>query len=366
MKRFIAILLCGLMLLAMVACDDPVETNAPDQDSTEAEITTEKEEKNTDKEEKTTEKEEKTTETKAVTTEEPTEEETEPVDEPTVEGTLYFDEKSISEDRAFDLGYRWDKDTFTLTLTGINLVSENGIGIMIYGDATVVIEDFTYNNIVVTGLVEDSEDDYYLGCYGILCTGKLTFQGTGTLNLTVGDFVADVADTGATAYGICAKTGDIAWKEATANIVCGTIGNNSANLRNIQGFRCMNLVVESGYINIDTGDCYTTSKGAFLDGVYAEETYVQNGGEVRINIGYCHVIGDELYRENLGICADIGITVKGGFLEIQAGHGAALGGGGFGAEPPTIDLGDGKITAGHTNKGVDEYYNNQLYLKVVY
>lgn len=365
MKKLIAILLCGLMLLALVACDDPVETNAPENDSTEKEETTVKEEKPTEKEEKTTETE-KPTETETPTTEQTTEEVTEPVAAPTWEGTLFFDDKSISEDRSLDYGYKWDKDTATLTLSGMDLVSENGIGIMITGDANVVLDPGTFNIINVTGFVEDADSDFYLGCYGIVCTGKLTFSGDGILNVTSGDFIADLIDTGTTAYGICAKAGDITWKSGTVNIVCGTIGNNSANLRNIQGFRCLNLIVEGGYINIDTGDCYTTSKGAFLDGVYASETYQQNGGEVRINIGFCHIIGDELYRENLGICADTAITVKGGFLEIQAGHGAALGGGGFGAEPPTIDLGNGKITAGHSNKGVDEYYKNQLYLKVIY
>ena len=370
MKKLISILLCALLLLTMVACDNSPEENGSKEETTEKTVvTTDKEDKTTEKEETT--KAEETTAEKEETTKAPeqTETETEPAT-PAVDSTLTFDENTASEDHTYTLGYKWDKDTKTLTLSGLEMVCKSAIGIMLVGDANLVIEDNSFNNITVTGFIEDENHDFYLGCYGIICTGKLTVSGEGTLNITSGDFISDVIATGTSAFGICAKGQEVVWKSGTVNIVCGTVGDNAANLRNIQGIRALNLTVEGGKINIETGDCFTTdTKGAFLDGIYAEENYTQKDGEVHVNIGYCHIIGDELWKENLGICADVLISVEGGFLEVQAGNGSALGGAvdiSNGKSTNTILLGDGTITAGPNNRGSDDYYDSQLYVKVVY
>lgn len=367
MRKILALLLCLVLLLTAVACDSS-DTKETTEAPSEKVASTEKEETPTEQEtEKVTETEEATT--KEVVTEKATEttkeKETTPTEAPSHDKTLVFNATTASEDRLYDIGYRWDKDTATLTINGLNLVTADAIGIKLDCDAKLVIDDNSFNSITVTGYVKGENNDYYLGCYGILCTGSLEVSGSGILNLTCGDFISEQIDTGIKATGISASD-DLTWKSGTLNLVCGTIGDNSANLRNILGFSCTNMYVEGGDIHIDTGDCFTTSLGAFLDGVYARENYYQNGGEVYINIGYCHIIGDELWRENIGICADASISVLGGLLEVQAGHGSALGGGGFEGPAPTIDLGKGRITAGASNKGTNSVYNGDLYLKVIY
>ena len=367
MRKILALLLCSTLLLTAVACNssDTQDTTAKE---TEKVVATEKEEAPTNKEtEKVTETEEATT--KEVVTEKATEttekKETAPTETASYDKTLVFNEGTASEDRLYDIGYKWDKDTATLTINGLNLETTDAIGIKIDGNAKLVIDDNSFNTISVIGYDKNQNSDYYLGCYGILCTGDLEVSGSGILNLTCGDFISDLVGTGIKATGIGAS-GDITWKSGTLNLTCGTIGDNSANLRNILGFSCTNMNVEGGDIHIDTGDCFTSDLGAFLDGIYARENYYQNGGEVYVNIGYCHIIGDELWRENIGICADTSISVLGGLLEVLAGHGSALGGGGFEGPAPTIDLGKGRVTAGASNKGTNSVYNGDLYLKVVY
>ncbi len=368
MRKILALLLCLVLLLTAVACDSS-DTKETTEAPSEKVASTEKEEAPTEKEtEKVTETEEATT--KEVVTEKATEAKTEQetsgsAEAPSWDKTLVFNENTASEDRLYDIGYRWDKDTATLTINGLNLVTSDAIGIKLDCDAKLVIDDMSFNSITVTGYVKDENNDYYLGCYGILCTGSLEVSGSGILNLCSGDFISDQIGTGIKATGI-GVSGDITWKSGTLNLICGTVGDNSANLRNILGFSCTNMYVEGGDIHIDTGDCFTTSLGAFLDGIYAKESYYQNGGEVYVNIGYCHIIGDELWRENIGICADSSISVLGGLLEVLAGHGSALGGGGFEGPAPTIDLGKGRVTAGASNKGTNSVYNGDLYLKVVY
>lgn len=368
MKKLISTLLCALLLLTMVACDSTDKQDTTEGNS-EKVVTTEKDVENTTEAEKKTTQEKEETPTEDVTTEKPveitTEKETTPTEAPSCESTLVFNEGTASDDRLYDLGYKWDKDTATLTINGLNLVTADAIGIKIEGNANLIIDDNSFNSITVTGYVKDQNSDNYLGCYGILCTGNLEVSGSGILNLTSGDFISELVGSGIKANGITAS-GDISWKSGTLNMVCGTIGDNAANLRNILGINCANLYVEGGDIHIETGDCFTSNLGAFLDGIYASESYYQNGGEVYVNIGYCHIIGDELWRENIGVCSDGSISVLGGFLEVQAGHGSALGGGGFEGPAPTIDLGKGRVTAGHSNTGTDSVYNGQLYLKVLY
>ena len=120
--------------------------------------------------------------------------------------------------------------------------------------------------------------------------------------------------------------------------------------------------LKNGNLDIQTGDCFTTTKGAFLDGIYATGAYKQYGGNVKILIGYCHIIGDELFRENLAICADGSFEITGGTLEAEASLldlGKAL-------SAPTVNFGGGTIQAGNSNKGRDTSYSNQLYLRVTY
>jgi hypothetical protein len=235
---------------------------------------------------------------------------------------------------------------------------DKGVGILIEGiDVTVVING--KNTMIVTNYADGDT-----GCYGFNTTNAITFEGTGTLNMTVGDFKADLLDTGATAYGICAKTSNITWKSGTLNLVCGTIDGNDATLRNIQGFRAVNVVVDGGDINIATGLCFTTSKGAFLDGIYATGSYTQNGGNVSISIGECIQIGSSNWIENLCICSDGTIAINGGTFEAQAANtsgfpkrGSAIAG--------TITFGEGTIVAGADATGTDTEYTDQLYLKFV-
>lgn len=363
MKKLLALLLCALLVVAMVACNTPENTETENDDKTtteaKADATTEaKADETTEaKDEETTEAKAETTETK---TEATTEEKVEITEAPApgkevTEGTLKFDFNTASVDNSETKGYKWDKDTLTLTLCGINLASDNGVGIEIACTATVVVADGTENAIVVTGQKD-------LGSHGILATDNLTFKGAGVLNITAGDYEAELVDTGITAYGICAKNKTVELDGATLNIVCGTVGDNLANLRNVQGIRCQDLNVKSGALDIKTGDCFTTTKGAFLDGIYATGAYNQVGGDVKIFIGYCHIIGDELFRENLGICADGSFAISGGSIEVQA----TLQDIGKAILAPKYDFGRGIIKAGASERGNDKDYTGQLYLKVTF
>lgn len=361
MKKLLSILLCALLVFAMASCNTPSGDETTDKNdviTTEEKKaeTTEKKEETTEKKVETTEKKEETTEKKVETTEkkvETTEEEKDNILE--TKTTLKFDADTASVDHSADYGYKWDKDNLTLTLCGLKLTSDNGVGIEIGCAATIEIADSTYSTIDVTGQKD-------LGSHGILSTEALTFIGGGILAITAGDYEADVVDTGITAYGICAKSKTVELNGPTINIVCGTIGDNLANLRNIQGIRCHDLIIKNGNLDIQTGDCFTTTKGAFLDGIYATGAYQQFGGNVKVLIGYCHIIGDELFRENVALCIDGSITVAGGTLEAEASLidlGKAL-------VCPSINFGEGTIQAGGNNQGRDTTYTNQLYLKVTY
>ena len=116
-------------------------------------------------------------------------------------------------------------------------------------------------------------------------------------------------------------------------------------------------------MTIETGNCYTTTKGAFLDGIYATASYVQEGGDVTITIGDCEVIGASVFIENLAVCSDGAFTVKGGSFTASCGPNTANGKA-VGAK--TIDFGKAKITAGADAKGTDASYTDQKYVKAVY
>lgn len=366
MKKLTAIILCALLILAFAACDsgsttEETTTAAQTEAKTEAKTEEKTEAKTEEKTEAKTE--EPTTEaTTEATTVAPTEA---PTEEPTTEApapeiveaeAIVIDANTATEDHIFDLGYKWEKSSATLTLSGMNLSFNAAIGIQLdVADATIVIADGTVNNIVVTGFTSDD-----FGCYGIKSTGNLTITGNGVLNITTADFESDFVGTGGCGYGIFAKGKNITIESGEINITCGTVGGNYATLRNIQGMRAQDLNVKGGKLTINTGDCYTSdAKGAFLDGIYVTGTYNQTAGEVHIFAGSSVVVGKELFRENLAICADTAFQISGGFIELQAGSGSALG-------APKIEFGSGKVSAGNTNLAPDNYYEKQLYLKVEY
>ena len=278
-----------------------------------------------------------------------------------VSETIVINAETATVDHSSDLGYKWNKDTNTLTLCGMDLQFNTGIGIKIEGiDAIVVLEG--QNNITVT---QFSVAD--LGCFGIVSSNSLTFEGTGTLNMTVGDFEAELLGDGATAYGICAKTGNIAWKSGTLNLVCGTIGDNSAVLRNIQGLRAVNITVEGGDINIKTGNTASTAKGTFLDGIYATSKYAQTAGNVAITIGRCSVGGSSTWIENLCICSDGDIFITGGTFEGQAANPTGFPEPGAAVKGKSLTMTNGTILAGDTAATATETtYAGQLYLKVTF
>jgi len=365
MKKLTSIILCLLLVFAFAACD-----NGSGNEETTTEKNTVTEEKTTEKTEATSDEEtsEKTEETTVEgTTEKPTEKPTEsdtekPTDNKTdieTSDVLVFDANTPSEDKTLDLGYRWEKSSKTLTLSGMNLAFSGGIAIKIdLEEANVVIADDTENTIIVTGFVVEE-----LGCFGIMSTGNLTFSGNGTLNVICGDFTSDVVDTGTTAWGFCAKEKTINIESGNINITCGTLDGNDANLRNIQGIRCQDLNVSGGSIVIETGDCYTTdTKGAFLNAIYVTGNYEQKGGYVSAKIGASYVMGEELFIENVALCADGCFTFVSGKIELQANsnnmsHAKAL-------TAADIDFGDGVISAGNTSLAPDDYYEFQLFLRV--
>jgi len=339
MKKTAYLLLCALLAVSLAGCNNTTEDEGKDASTTAASTTS------------AAEGETEATVTTAAPVEETTAAETEPPAAPAITDTLEFTSGTASEDRSADLGYKWDKGSSTLTLCGLNMTSSSGVGIKLAGNAKIVIADGTTNNITVTGFSE-------LGCYGILGTEDLTISGKGTLNITSANFESDVIDTGTTAYGICAKDKEIIVEDGTINIVCGTPGQNDASLRNIQGFRCTNLYIDGGKTTITTGDAYTVdTKGAFLDGIYVTGNYNQTAGEMNITIGSSIAVGDELFLENLGICADGDFVMEGGNLEILASTGSAL-------AAKNISFGKGEINAGSNADGGSDKYDKQLYLKV--
>lgn len=366
MKKLTAIILCALLIFAFAACDSgsttekattDAKTDAPTEAKTEAKTEAQTEATTVAPTEAPTE--EPTTEaTTAAPTEAPTEEPTTEAPAPEIveADAIVINANTATEDHIFDLGYKWEKSSATLTLSGMNLSFNAAIGIQLdVEEATIVIADGTVNNIVVTGFTTDD-----FGCYGIKSTGNLTICGKGVLNITTADFESEFVGTGGCGYGIFAKGKNITIESGEINITCGTVGGNYATLRNIQGIRAQDLNIAGGKTTILTGDCYTSdAKGAFLDGIYVTGTYNQTAGEVHIFAGSSVVVGKEMFRENLAICADTAFKISGGIVELQAGSGSALG-------APKIDFGTGKVSAGNTNLAPDDYYEKQLYLKVAY
>ena len=345
MKKIISLGLAVSLLLALSACGGSA---APDAPATGAAPVTSASPETTASPE---------TSAASVTTAAP-ETTAAPVRETTVSGTLAFDRNTPSVDARADKGYAWDRGTLTLTLCGMVLESENGVGVRLDCDATVELADGTESAITVEG------NDADLGCTAILCTGNLSLNGKGTLKILSGYYESFAVDTGVTAYGIAAKEKTLTVEDGVLEIQCGNPGGgNDAYLRNIQGLRAGTVEIAGGTVTIDTGDVYTTAKGAFLDGIYATDEFRQTGGALRVTIGNSEELGVSVFLENLAICSDGGFTMIGGSLEARCGaetaNGKAIG-------AKTIAFGAAKIAAGADENGRDASYTDQKYVKATY
>ena len=182
----------------------------------------------------------------------------------------------------------WNSSTNTLTLNGVNFETTAATAVRLPADSTIILNGV---NTIKGGDSDSSK------CYGIYALGKLTIQGSGTLNVTGG------ATTGYySSYGIYASR-DLTIKSGTVIATGGTVS---------QDYDSHGIFVYSGYVTIESGTVIATGGTAGEDSCGINSDYVSiKGGKVEATGGTAgvHSYGIYLYEN---------ITIEGGTVIAKA------------------------------------------------
>lgn len=155
----------------------------------------------------------------------------------------------------------WDPDTNTLTLNGVNFTTTASTAVKLPEAATIVLNG---DNIINGGDAATGD------CYGIYGAGRLTIQGTGTLNVTSGT-------AGNLSFGIHAQN------SVTINSGAVTATGGAAPNNQSFGIRALynDLTIEGGNVKAKGGEARVSSNGLWA----GNGSVVISGGEVEAESG---------------------------------------------------------------------------------
>ena len=181
----------------------------------------------------------------------------------------------------------WNSSTNTLTLNGVNFETTAATAVRLPADSTIILNGVN----TIKGGNSDSGNGY-----GINALGKLTIQGSGTLNVT-GGATTDYYSS----YGIYAFR-DLTIESGTVIATGGTVSQNYNN----------GIFVYSGYVTIESGTVIATG------GTAGEDSFGINSDYVNIKGGKVEATGGTAGGDSYGIYLYENITIEGGTVIAKA------------------------------------------------
>lgn len=161
-------------------------------------------------------------------------------------------------------GYEWANLTNTLTLDNLNINTVDEFGMKIPKDATVILKG---NNYITAASV------------GLVCTGQVTFEGSGTLTVTAGDVGIDMTGVYTSHLArfssgtITVTAGSTAIRSASAEI---SLMGSSVNL-NITGDRASAKAISGRTVTVSGGSLTANA------GVYASNSLKITSSDIDIS-----------------------------------------------------------------------------------
>ncbi|MBQ9116540.1 MAG: hypothetical protein IJY04_05910 [Clostridia bacterium] len=161
-------------------------------------------------------------------------------------------------------GYEWANLTNTLTLDNLNINTVDEFGMKIPKDATVILKG---NNYITAASV------------GLVCTGQVTFEGSGTLTVTAGDVGIDMTGVYTSHLArfssgtITVTAGSTAIRSASAEI---SLMGSSVNL-NITGDRASARAISGRTVTVSGGSLTANA------GVYASNSLKITSSDIDIS-----------------------------------------------------------------------------------
>ncbi|MDL2301649.1 YDG domain-containing protein [Lachnospiraceae bacterium OttesenSCG-928-D06] len=217
----------------------------------------------------------------------------------TVTNNLSFATGTSSVDKLETLGYKWDRDTYTLTIRNMDLQIEEDMNALVFGKSggtvTLVVEG---DNTIKGGTTAIVCDDQGSGLgVDLVITGSGTLTVINNITGTVGD-----EDGIRNVYGNISIEQDV-----TVTVECKDVSKESG--LDVHGILVKEQLDVLGSLNILTGSVTGAGAGSNNYGIYTKNLLVHESGEVISRVGGLELYDSEVYPiQATGTLAGIYVT----------------------------------------------------------